>query len=244
MIRNLRDLSIYTNKDGKHLKAGKFIRSAALIDLNKRDIAKLESYRPLSVIDLRTENERVEKPDYQMDAYYGISLMENLPSGIAHDKKSKEEIVKKIPNMPNLYADLIRKEIGFEGIKKVFEIIRKISDEQTVLWHCTEGKDRCGVVSALFLKLMDFDDEVIMQDYLKSDKSSRTKGRKYYWIIRLLLNNKEGAEAMKVAFSARREFLNSAFDTIIEKYGGFDGFFEAIGIDAEEKQRLKAEFLE
>lgn len=244
MIRNFRDLSIYTNREGKRLKADKFIRSAALVDLKAKDIVLLEKYDNLTVIDLRTDNERSEKPDYRVGNYCPLTLMENLPSGIAHDKKSKEAIVAKIPNMPELYANLIKKEIGFNGIKEAFKIICDPAREGAVLWHCTEGKDRCGVVSALFLKLMDFDDEVIFEDYLKSGKSSKSRANKYYWIVRILLNNRQGAVAIKTAFSAKREFLQSAFEQIVSTYGSFDKFFEAIGISAEDRERMKASFLE
>lgn len=244
MIRNFRDLSIYRNKEGKRLRRGMFLRSGALVALKKGDIRYLEQYNPLTVIDLRTENERNEKPDYSVGKYYSISLMENLPSAIAHDRKSQEAILKQIPNMPNLYAGLISNECGIKGIEKAFSIICDPDREGTILWHCTEGKDRCGVISALFLHLMDFDEETILADYLKSGRSSAPRAYKYYWIIRLLLRSKDGAEAMKTAFSAKKEFLEAAYAQIKETYGSFDGFFEAIGITAEIKQQMKAKYLE
>lgn len=244
MIRNLRDLSIYQNKSGKHLKKDVFIRSAALVNLKRNDIHFLEKYETLTVIDLRTGNERNEKPDYKIGTYHAITLMDDLPSGVAHDRKSKEEIVKKVPNMPELYAGFIKSDLGLNGIEKAFKIITDPDRKGTVLWHCTEGKDRCGIVSALFLKLMDFDDETIYADYLKSAKSSKKRADKYYWIVRILLKNKTGAEAIRLAFSAKKEFLDAAFKAIEEKFGGFDEFFASMGIDAEKKRELQDRFLE
>lgn len=52
MIRNLRDLSIYRNKNDKRLRKGEFIRSAALVELTESDIAMLTSFDELTVIDL------------------------------------------------------------------------------------------------------------------------------------------------------------------------------------------------
>ena len=243
MIRNLRDLSIYQNKDGKRLKEGMFIRSAALVDLALKDIQMLEGYKNLTVIDLRTDIERSEKPDLQLGDYHPITLMENLPSAIAHDKKSKEAIVERIPNMPELYAGLVGKELGVKGITEAFNIICNPNREGTILWHCTEGKDRCGVMSALFLKMMDFDDEVIMADYLKSHKSSKSRANKYYWIVRILLGNKQGAIAIKTAFSAKREFLEAAYAQIEDSYGSFEGFFDHIGITEEIRENMKRKYL-
>lgn len=39
-----------------------------------------------------------------------------------------------------------------------------------VLWHCTEGKNRFGIISALFLLSIGIDKDTVMQDYLKQMK--------------------------------------------------------------------------
>lgn len=40
--------------------------------------------------------------------------------------------------------------------------------ESNVMYFCTAGKDRTGVVSALILKRLGFSDEIIVDDYMKS----------------------------------------------------------------------------
>ncbi len=40
--------------------------------------------------------------------------------------------------------------------------------ESGVLYFCTAGKDRTGVVSAIILKRLGFSDEVIIDDYMQS----------------------------------------------------------------------------
>ena len=40
--------------------------------------------------------------------------------------------------------------------------------ESNVIYFCTAGKDRTGVVSAIILKRLGFSDEVIIDDYMKS----------------------------------------------------------------------------
>ena len=40
--------------------------------------------------------------------------------------------------------------------------------ESNVMYFCTAGKDRTGVVSALILKRLGIDDEIIIDDYMKS----------------------------------------------------------------------------
>lgn len=40
--------------------------------------------------------------------------------------------------------------------------------ESNVMYFCTAGKDRTGVVSAMILKRLGFSDEVIIDDYMES----------------------------------------------------------------------------
>ena len=42
------------------------------------------------------------------------------------------------------------------------------SAESNVLYFCTAGKDRTGVVSAVFLRKLGYSDEIIIEDYMKS----------------------------------------------------------------------------
>lgn len=47
-----------------------------------------------------------------------------------------------------------------------------------VLWHCTEGKDRCGLLSATILFLLDVSEDDVMEDYLKTNKAAITRVEK------------------------------------------------------------------
>ena len=244
MIRNFRDLSIYKNKEGKHLRSGCFLRSAALCELNDEEIGKLLDYRkPLTVIDLRTDTEAKEKPDFLFDIYHHVPIIKDEKAGISHDKKSEERMKGEIPDMQKLYADFIKEDYSVEGIKKALAIICNPERKGTVLWHCTEGKDRCGIVSALFLKLMGFDDQVIMKDYLKSAKSTRKRALKYYLLITVFVRDQEMARAVWNAYAVKPAYLKAAFDAIDERYGSFEAFFQAIGIDEDVKKRMQRKYL-
>lgn len=51
-------------------------------------------------------------------------------------------------------------------MEKIIDIIMKA--ESNVMYFCTAGKDRTGVVSAMILRRLGFDDETIIEDYMKS----------------------------------------------------------------------------
>ena len=53
--------------------------------------------------------------------------------------------------------------------KQMEKIIHRIMNaESNVLYFCTAGKDRTGVVSAVLLRKLGYSDEVIIEDYMKS----------------------------------------------------------------------------
>ena len=107
-----------------------------------------------------------------------------------------------------------------------------------VLWHCTEGKDRCGLTTALILEVLGVDRKTIMEDYLKTNivnlpKAIRIRDR----LIRT--QGKEMAEAAYQAYIADERYLRAAWETMGEDYvGGMPG------IDEESISRFKAAVLE
>lgn len=244
VIRNFRDLSMYTNMDGKHLIEGQFLRSASLYQLKAEDVTFLQQFAPLTVVDLRTPEERKEKPNVMFDDYRAVSLLQTAKAGISHEEESDKSLQNHIPDMNTLYAELVRAPYSVEQIAKVFRIICDPNRKGAILWHCTEGKDRCGVVSALFLKMMGFDEQTIFEDYMASSKSAAPKARKYYWQIRLFKRDIQMAEAIQQAFLTKREYLASTFDTIRHQYGSFDRFFDAIGVTEAVRKAMQARYLQ
>lgn len=56
--------------------------------------------------------------------------------------------------------------------KQMDEIIRTIMGAKSnVLFFCGAGKDRTGVVSAIILKRLGFDDQTIIDDYMKTKEN-------------------------------------------------------------------------
>ena len=51
-------------------------------------------------------------------------------------------------------------------MEKIIDTI--MNAETNVMYFCTAGKDRTGVVSALILKRLGFSNKVIIDDYMKS----------------------------------------------------------------------------
>lgn len=243
MVRNFRDLSQYLDKNGKHLPKGKFLRSAALTELKVKDVEHLCKYKPITVIDLRTETEISEHPDFMFETYIKIPVLRGKTAGISHENDSTEHLSKIVPVMTDLYAKFIKDDYCLNKIGEALKTICEFSGEGAILWHCSEGKDRCGIVSALFLKLMGFDDDVVYKDYLKSSKSANKQAWKYYFLIRVFRKNKVLAKSVKNAFMVKREYLESAFKEIENRFGSVDNLFDYFEITEETRLNMRKKYL-
>ena len=88
-----------------------------------------------------------------------------------------------------------------------------------VLWHCTEGKDRCGLLSATILFLLDVSEDDVMEDYLKTNKAAITRVEKLKKKLHLAGLHREKIEKIEGYFVAKEEFLNAALKTMKEDNG-------------------------
>lgn len=195
---------------------------------------------------MRTNAEKEEKKDVEIYgvSYIHIPIFSEETAGISHEKATdKRELLNHLPDMEKLYRAMVSDKDCVEQLKKVFEIITN-DDGKAVLWHCTEGKDRCGIVSAIFLLILDVDKSTVYEDYLFTNNAKSKNGNKYYKLVRYLLRDTETAEKIKGLFSAEKVYLDAAFDEIEKCYGSAEIFIrEHLGISDEKKAELKAKYL-
>ncbi len=245
----MRDFGGTVSRNGKHIKSGCFFRSNALNKLSDNDVAKLTGECNIgTVIDLRTDIEIEEKPDVKMPGveYIHIPVIEGSTAGISHENETdKKAALNNIPDLNELYRSIVTDPYSVGQIKKVFEVLTDDFGGKAVLWHCTEGKDRCGLVSALFLSVLDVGTEEIYNDYLLTNKASSKNAMTYSFFVFLISGSLKKAREIKQVFRAEREYLDSAFSVIDEVYSGVDSFLKnEIGITDEIKAQMKSKYLE
>ena len=127
------------------------------------------------------------------------------------------------------------------------EALRQIMEtkEGAVLWHCTEGKDRCGLLSAMTLFLLGVSEQDVMEDYLKTNKSAAKRLDKMYEKWRSLGISKGRLERMQGLFMAKEEYMQAALDSMKTEYGTVDTFIKnALEITDEEKEVFREQMLQ
>lgn len=131
----------------------RYIRSDVPEHLTDREIQWLLDNNITTIVDLRSGEEIVVRPCCLMEKnefrYFHLPV-----TGGGDTPKSLE----------HLY--IVYRQMVDEQMEKIINVI--MNAESNVMYFCTAGKDRTGVVSAIILKRLGFSDEVIIDDYMKS----------------------------------------------------------------------------
>ena len=161
--------------------------------------------------------------------------MAHILHGIQQEKIKTDTIYHMVEAMNRELVAKYQKEY-----KEIFDILLDKNSYPVVI-HCSSGKGRTGIVSALILASLDVNADIIMEDYrLSNDYFNIPKASKYAY--NLPVNSQE---AITTLFSAKEDFLNAAKDEIERKYGDVPTYLrKAIGLQSEDIHRLRTILLE
>jgi hypothetical protein len=159
---NFRDLGGYPTDDGRRTRWGRVFRSDTLGELTDEDLDVLRGLGLATVVDLRTAAEverdgRVHLGDHGLD-YVNLSV---LP------KEGGESAA-----APSGDADLSERYLWYlqAGRVPLTTALAMVADPgaHPLVFHCTAGKDRTGVLSALVLSCLGVTREAVVDDYVQT----------------------------------------------------------------------------
>jgi len=225
MIQNKRDLGGLRAADGRRILPGMLIRSAHLFQAEDADLRGVSA-----VIDLRTPGERREAPDrVHGRTYLPLPIFENLTAGVSHEQEAE---VQPFLDMAGIYRRVVTECAAALG-RVLLTILRHDFSGGAILWHCTEGKDRCGLTTALVLEALGVDRADILADYLKTNEVNLPKAL----AIRRQAAAARGeafAESVYQAYIADERYLLAAWDAMGSGY-----LTDTLGIPAEAVARFR-----
>ncbi len=244
-VNNIRTLSGLKTSEGKPIKADILFRSAALDKASEKDLAILrDKYKIMKIIDLRTNAEKNKAPDMTIEGmeYVYLPISRRTLPGISReitpaDKYSISSDM--IPDMTEMYERIIMDSECQENFAVVIKTIMR-QRKGSILWHCTAGKDRCGMVTMLILSMLEVSKEDIMKDYMLTNYSS-FDAVKYFILILLLKRDIKLAKKIYKAYIVKKSYLQSAFDTMDREYGGISNYMvNQLGISKEDIEDFKS----
>jgi protein-tyrosine phosphatase len=213
---NIRDLGGYSCGPGKATRWGAFLRADDLSWLERDEIGFLKSYGVATDIDLRGIKECESLPDpFSLDkdvSYFSIPFMTKAITDITM-------VLDETPAsfLENFYIELLKH--GQEAVKEIFETMAK--SQGTVLFHCTAGKDRTGVIAMLLLSLAGVSEPDIVANYETT----------YTYFKRNPIISKVDP-SLNVLYS-KSEFIEKAISYISASFGGVPQYLESVGVSRE-----------
>lgn len=163
---NIRDLGGYKTTDGRQTRWRTLFRADGISDLSESSQAALISEGVKTVVDLRGSRELSENPSVFNDLSGVVYRHHNL----AGDSTMGNWGDKPIPDdssvrLSSLYSAILDQR--GEALKATLQTMAEPAS-LPALFHCTAGKDRTGVVSALLLGIARVPHEIIVEDYALS----------------------------------------------------------------------------
>ena len=166
-IFNFRDLGGFRTSEGYKVAWGKLFRSGELRQMTGNDLINLKEKIGLAcVIDLRSKYE-IEHQGIGLLADSGIKYknVSLIPDG--GNKDTQRERYAGLHNMGEFYIKLARQKQFGQSVIEALEIMAETAN-QPLVFHCTAGKDRTGILAAIVLSILGVVDEDIVNDYCLS----------------------------------------------------------------------------
>ncbi|KAH8730194.1 protein-tyrosine phosphatase-like protein [Phaeosphaeriaceae sp. PMI808] len=226
---NMRDLGLLPSSP---IPPGLIYRSGATHHI---DPTELKSLGVKMIVDLRSEREVLRDADPRIEGIQNVWIEgTKAPSRINLATFIQGESAK-------AYAELNSEvlEIYAPSIKKALEWIR--DGMGPMLVHCTAGKDRTGVVSAIILSLAGAPRSLIAYDYVLTRVGIEPNREPLLQMLKLW--NKEWTQetpGMSEYIQTKGEFILALFDVVDRKYGSVEGYVrDFLGFNGEDIISIK-----
>ena len=243
---NFRDIGGYKSSDGRVVKEGLFFRSANLVNLSKNDLQMLKDLNIKTIFDFRDESEILSSPSDIVENinYIRIPAMPQLKSNIAQLGSIKE-----------MMENMFDKNNAFELLKEAYynlpvnnpaykELVKLMQNDSNlpILMHCTAGKDRTGVGSAIILMILGVNRSSIVEDYLKSNQSAKDSINEILSVQPELKNVPK--DKLKYIFGVNETYINEVFKRIDTDFDSTEDYLlKEFNLTKDDIKNLQSKYL-
>ncbi|MDR3185607.1 MAG: tyrosine-protein phosphatase [Christensenellaceae bacterium] len=224
-IINFRDLGGIALENGRFVKTGFFFRSSSLDKATKSDICELKSYNFKLIFDFRDKFEKGTDKVYKKVGVTYINrpfMIESARIIKLNKKRTPSSLVQFVDeDMCIAYRNI---PFGNASYQDLFSKIK--AGTVPVLFHCTVGKDRTGVASAILLKMLGASRQAIIDDYMKTKRvepNLLAATRRRFWMLFFMRDYI--MKRMMPIFLTKELFIEATLDAIENKYSSYEEYF-------------------
>ena len=248
-------------QDGRSIRYGKLVRSGELSHASDADVALLKSRFGLSdVFDFRFEGERSGAPDREIEGVRNThlstlpqKLVDGFTAGRADTAKVQvsgflellaqyafdpraQEMSRRL--YPAIVMDSLSRQRYGAFLKGVLDA------DGGVLWHCSQGKDRCGWGAAFVLAALGASRETIVQDFDLSNVSYAPQVEALSQKVIEMGGGEAELGFIRAMVGVSKENFESTLDLIDSQYGSLSAYLEkALGFTAQDQEKMRNKLL-
>jgi protein-tyrosine phosphatase len=233
-IQNFRDLGGYPTGDGGWIRWGQVFRADALHKLTATDITAFAGLGVRTVFDLRGDAERDEFPGPFESIHVPIIGRPDDADAAPPDPDLTAADGEGM--LRDLYVGALVHSATKFGI-----LLTALADAERlpVVFHCHGGKDRTGIVAAIFLLALGVDRETVLDDYEATRRYRKTEHQQDS--LAKMLAAGVTPEAAAAVLGAPRWAMAEAIDAIDQRYGGVNAYLTTMaGVTPQTLQQLRA----
>ena len=246
-MQNLRDIGGEKGYSGKTVRTSKIFRSGRPSDGTEADLVTLEDLGTNLVIDLRSADESASAPDPPIGkaSVLLIPVSADPVTGRAVHDVSELSVRER---MKAMYREIILGKDSSKALGDVFSALLDNSGGVSLL-HCTAGKDRTGIVTALIYELLGVGRERIILDYMLTNECLTAFADRLFLRISSRMDDEKRTPEFRQSFYdsmfVREEYILSMYDAIAQSCGTPEEYLrEVLGLGESFIRDFRRAFLE
>jgi len=225
---NFRDIGGYPTADGHHVRWGLVYRSNHLVDLTAADYSYLNTLGIKLVCDLRTDGERRKSPTVWQGSrppeIMTASILKETDVVITPARLKELASPRGGGELSTTYSRMVT-----ESPEQYGRVLRRLAHgDLPSVTHCTAGKDRTGVFSAILLTILNVPQKYVIEDYMLTGEYMLTqasmKKAAADWQKLSGSTDPPDPAVLRGVYTMHPEAITGTFDTIDRAYGSFDAF--------------------
>ena len=270
-VSNARQMGGYINRDGRAIKQNVLIRSGSLAHaIDSAKDALVNKYHVSDVMDFRYERElnpKTTDPEIEGITHHSVAMSPtgNIGKHFAEHPEDFEKL-QQLQQQAGKTGDstelsIFQAELGmvntdafikyFESdeaaacYSEAFKILLNKPEGSAVLFHCSAGKDRTGMVAMLLLSALDFDRDVIVQDYMLSNDGNAAKIEKLSEAAHAYTSDEALLYQIMYTECVYPEVIEKIMDDLNAEYGSVKEYLrKKVGLTDADFEKLQELYLE
>lgn len=236
-LYNARDLGGFPTADGGRTRFGVFVRSEAPCELPRGTVDALVSFGLTGSLDLRSTDETLQRPSSLrgvMSYYHRPLFNEDVAFDGGEQKKGPPPVGGDGFDWGKMYCSM-----AGESRAWAVETLRLAAEEPgALLYHCTTGKDRTGILTCYLLSIAGVAPADIAADYCVSELYLQP----VYAKLRTLLPGARSDD--DPFFHTPASAMYALIDGLTAQHGSVTAFLRDAGVPEETFLRIRDKLVE